>query len=105
MQGIGRMMMWASLFIAGFFLTGLAVQWLWNWLVPGLFNGPVIVYYQALGLLVLCRILFKGFFWSNGYGGRCGSGSHWKSKWNTMTDEEREKFKQKMRERCGWAEK
>lgn len=99
------MAMWACLFVTGFLLTGLAVQWLWNWLVPELFQGPVIQFYQALGLLVLCRILFKGFFWSNGCAGRWSGGSHWKSKWNTMTEEEREKFKQKMRERCGWSEK
>ena len=31
---------------------------LWNWLVPVLFNGPIISYWQALGLLTLTKILF-----------------------------------------------
>lgn len=97
------MAMWASLLITGFFLTGLTVQLLWNWLVPDLFDGPIIYYHQALGLLVLSRLLFKGIFWNAGY---CGCGrwgaNSWKSKWNTMTEEDREKFKQKMREKCGW---
>jgi hypothetical protein len=97
-----RIMMWACLFVAGFFLTGLAVQILWNWLVPTLFSGPVIQYYQALGLLILSRILFKGFFWNWGGGCGCGRGSHkaWREKWSNMSEEDREKFKQKMREKC-----
>ncbi|MBT4034063.1 MAG: hypothetical protein HOB84_15400 [Candidatus Marinimicrobia bacterium] len=37
---------------------------LWNWLVPTLFSGPVITYWQALGLIVLSKILF-----SSGHGG------------------------------------
>jgi hypothetical protein len=100
-----RVVMWGSLFIAAFLLTGLAVQLLWNWLVPELFNGPLINYYQAFGLLILSRILFKGFFGGHGGCGRGGWGRHyaWKEKWGNMSEEEREKFKQKMRERCGWA--
>lgn len=42
-------------------VIGLVTQLLWNWLVPALFSGPVITYWQALGLLVLSRILFWGF--------------------------------------------
>ena len=37
---------------------------LWNWLIPTLFSGPVITYWQALGLIILSKILF-----SVGYGG------------------------------------
>ncbi|MCK5137961.1 MAG: hypothetical protein KAR19_19400 [Bacteroidales bacterium] len=36
------------------------VMWLWNWLVPELFNGPVVTYWQTLGLLLLSKILFSG---------------------------------------------
>lgn len=54
---------------AGFGLLGVAavfgftfvVMWLWNWLVPELFHGPVIGYWQTLGLLILSKILFSGF--------------------------------------------
>lgn len=40
---------------------GAVVMWLWNWLIPTLFTGPEISYYQALGLMLLSRILFRGF--------------------------------------------
>jgi hypothetical protein len=43
---------------------------LWNWLIPTLFSGPVITYWQALGLIVLAKILF-----SSGPGG-CRSDRH-----------------------------
>jgi hypothetical protein len=75
-------------------------MYLWNWLVPVLFAGPVITFWQALGLLALSKILFSGF----GKGGFHWSGRHsghwrpyWKEKWNTMTPEERERFKEKMK--------
>ncbi|MCF8381723.1 MAG: ACBP60 family protein [Bacteroidales bacterium] len=33
---------------------------LWNWLVPELFNGPEIGYWQTAGLFILSKILFAG---------------------------------------------
>jgi hypothetical protein len=33
---------------------------LWNWLVPQLFSGPVLGYWQTLGILILSKILFTG---------------------------------------------
>src|SRR5215203_5698755 len=42
-------------------LGGLAVQWLWNWLLPDIFGLRQITFWQALGLLALCRILFGSF--------------------------------------------
>ncbi len=38
---------------------GLVYQ-LWNWLLPSLFGWPAVTFWQALGLLALCRILFGG---------------------------------------------
>jgi hypothetical protein len=81
-------------------LVGLATQLLWNWLVPVLFNGPVITFAQGLGLLVLSKI----FFWSFGkhqHGGHRGGPwrGYWKEKLNKMTPEEREAFKRKMNDR------
>ena len=46
--------------VAGLILFTFVVMWLWNWLVPELFNGPVLGYWQTLGLLVLSKILFSG---------------------------------------------
>ena len=89
----------AVLGITAFLLFILGVQYLWNWLVPDIFGWTTITYWQAMGLFILSKILFKGFTW---HGGRGRWGSHWKSKWQTMSPEEGEKFKQKMREKCGW---
>ena len=70
-------------------LLGAIVKLLWNALLPPLFGWPAITIWQGLALLVLCRMLFGGFG-SNG-GGRGHS--------KPMTPEERERFRQRMRER------
>jgi hypothetical protein len=82
------------------FLGGELVLHLWNWLLPPLFGWRQITFWQALGLLALCRILFGGF-------GRHGSGRpnfrrRMKDRCGSMTPEEREKFRQAMRERWGF---
>jgi hypothetical protein len=86
-----------ALFIA---LGGVVVMRLWNWLLPSLFGWHQITFWQALGLLALCRILFGGF-------GLRGHGrSHFRrrmaERWDRMTPEERERFRQGMRTRCGF---
>lgn len=40
-------------------LLTLPVMWLWNWLMPVIFELPTITFWQALGLSVLCSFLFK----------------------------------------------
>jgi hypothetical protein len=80
----------APLVIALFvFVAGGIVMQLWNWLLPPLFGWPSITLLQGFGLLVLCRILFGGF------GGGGGGGRHSKH----MTPEDRERFRQRMRDR------
>jgi len=49
-----------GLAIAAVALLSLVVMSLWNWLVPSLFHGPAVQYWQAVGLLLLARILFGG---------------------------------------------
>lgn len=78
------------------------VMSLWNWLTPALFGWHLITFWQALGILVLSKILFGGFR------GRPGPPMYWRQRmmerWAQMTPEEREKFRQSMRGRCGsWA--
>ncbi|MQR02516.1 hypothetical protein [Glaciimonas soli] len=69
---------------------GAAVMLLWNLVMPGLFVGSrQIDYWHAVGLLVLCRILFGGF---RGHVGWHGRHQHWQ-KWQEMTPEEREQFR------------
>jgi hypothetical protein len=85
---------------------GFITMYLWNWLVPTLFAGPVINFWQTLGLLALSKILFSGFGGKSG--GRCGhQHGPWKgglyNKFSNMTPEEREIFKRKMKDRwCGY---
>lgn len=44
------------------FMAGVifGVQALWNWLVPELFNGPVLTFWQTAGLFLLSKILLTG---------------------------------------------
>src|SRR5436309_2559536 len=50
-------LVFAPLFI---FIGGEVVMHLWNWLVPAVFGLKALTFWQAVGLLVLCRILFGG---------------------------------------------
>ena len=86
-----------ALFIAA---GGEIVRLLWNGLLPPLFGWHELTFWQALGMLGLCRILFGGF-------GMHGSGRpNWRrrmrERWENMTPEEREPFRQRMRERWGF---
>jgi hypothetical protein len=87
--------------IAGF---GQGVHHLWNWLMPTLFRLPAITFWQSVGLLALSWMLFGGWrgFHGRGWGRR---GGPWRremfERWEKMTPEEREKFREGMRGRCG----
>lgn len=74
-------------------LFGLLVMVLWNWLMPCLLGLPAINYWQAVGLLLLCKILFGGIGGGHhGHGhGHCG-GNKLRQRWESMTPEERERF-------------
>lgn len=41
------------------FICGFPTMLLWNWLMPDIFGLPRINYWQAMGLMMLCSILFK----------------------------------------------
>jgi hypothetical protein len=78
--------------LAGF---GFVVMGLWNWLMPSLFGLKLIGYWQAMGLLLLSKILFGGM---RGPRGRSGPRLHgWRERWKQRTPEEREKFRQDLR--------
>ena len=65
------------------------VMGLWNWLMPTIFEWSVITFWQALGLLVLSRILFGRF---GGPGRRMRGRHRMMERWCQMTPEEREQF-------------
>ena len=79
--------------LAGF---GLAVMLLWNWLMPTIFGLIEINFWQALCILVLCRILFGGFNFKHhhrGHGERMfGIHNNLREKWQKMTPEQRADF-------------
>jgi hypothetical protein len=80
-------------------LLGLAVMLLWNALVPELFRAPPLQYWQALGLLILSRILFGGLR-GRGWHGH-GRQRMWRERWENMTPEERARLREQFQRRCG----
>ena len=78
---------------------GAAVMLLWNWLMPALFGLAVINFWQALGILVLCRILFGNF--GGGHGLMRNERHPVFHKWMKMTPEQRQEFVNKRREHFG----
>ncbi len=90
-----KFVLFAALAVAAF---SFVVMSLWNWLLPALFGVARITYWQAVGILVLSKLLFGGI-----RGG--GAAMFWRQRmmerWAQMTPEEREKFRAGLRERCG----
>ncbi|MFI5159238.1 MAG: hypothetical protein ACHQF4_10260 [Sphingobacteriales bacterium] len=82
-------------------LVSFVVMQLWNNLLPAILHVGIITFWQAMGIFILCKILFGfgkgGRGWGNG-------GAPWmrrrmEEKFKNMTPEEKERFKQKMAER------
>jgi hypothetical protein len=78
------------------------VMTLWNALIPPLFKGPVLTFWQTLGLLVLAKILGKVLLF------RGPSGPPpwvWRrrmmERWDQMSPEEREQFRLGLKSRGG----
>lgn len=89
-------------FIVAALALGAVVMLLWNAIVPGLTGWAVLSFPKALGLLVLCRILFGGFRGRGGYGGhQWKQGGDWRGRWKGMSAEEREAMRKRWQERCG----
>ena len=84
-------------------IGGEVVMHLWNWLAPALFGLRQVTFWQAIGLLALCRILFGGFGLSGGArsNSRRRMRERMDERWEQMTPEERERFRQGMRPGCG----
>jgi len=86
---------------------GAVVMALWNAILPEAAHAGRLGYWQGVGLLVLCRVLFGSF--GTGRGGRPGGAGPagnrpWKSqsqeKWQAMSADERHRFRQQWQERC-----
>lgn len=98
---IGKIILMAIVLIAIVFGVVMGTMYLWNMLIPELFNGPVLNFWQTLGLLALSKI----FLWTFGCRHRSHRHSgmqwkqHWKERWANMDEAERERFKQKMKDK------
>ena len=83
-----KFVLFAALFVTVF---SFVVMSLWNWRLPTLFGLHPINFWQAIGLLILSKILFGGFR------GRPGRHWYWRhrmmERWEQMTPEEREQFR------------
>lgn len=93
--------MMAVFIIAATILFTFVVMGLWNAILPAVLGVKAVTFAQALGILILSKILFGGF--KGGWRG--GRGHEWrqkmKDKWETMTPEQRERFKAEWKNRCG----
>ncbi len=83
-------------------VLGFVVMSLWNAILPAVLGVKAITFAQALGIFVLSKILFGGF--KGGGGGWSRKKQEWKmrmdDKWQTMSSEERQQWKEKMRGSC-----
>jgi len=101
MKKVFKILMIIALVLVVVSAVSLVVMFLWNWLVPDLFSGPTITFLQAVGLLVLSKIFFSGMFHKK----RHAMQHKWKQdfarKMSTMSEEEKEQLKAKMRSKWG----
>ena len=86
---------------AGVFLFGTVVMYLWNAIIPAVLGLGVITFWQAIGILVLSKILFGGFRGGHGHNNFHSHSREMREKWMHLTPEEREKMKTEWRGRCG----
>ena len=90
-----RGLMFVIFFIAAILVFSAIVMGLWNAILPAVIGVKTITFLQALGILLLSKILFGGFGKRGGWHG--ARHYEWKKKMQekfaAMTPEEREKFK------------
>ena len=85
---------------AGVFIFGSVVMLLWNALLPAVFGIGTITFWQALGILVLSKILFGGFGGHHGHHKYHSHSHEWREKWMNMPPEEKEKLRMEWKGRC-----
>ena len=85
---VGYILLAAAAIVAFSYVTML----LWNWLIPPIFGLTAICFWQALGLLVLCRLLFGGMVGRHRFGKKRRHCNPIREKWLKMTPEEQKEF-------------
>jgi hypothetical protein len=78
------------------FIVGSIVMLLWNNTLVPVLGVQTVSFWQALGILVLSKILFSSFS-----GGNRHRRGNWKQRmmWGSMTDEQRQQFREEWKKR------
>jgi hypothetical protein len=99
-RGAAKAVAFAAAAVVFIAVVSWAVMLLWNYVVPPVFHGAALGYWQAFALLVLCRLLFGGL---RGWRGSHGHWRRhmWRERWESLTPEERERLRERFMERCG----
>ena len=100
-HGPRKLLLFLLFVVGAVLILGGLVMGLWNAILPSLLAVNAITYGQAVGLLVLCKILFGNF----GPGGSYrrppfGRSPYWQAKWTNMSDEEKARFREEWQKRC-----
>lgn len=86
--------------VGGAFILGTVVMYLWNSILPGVLGIGVITFWQAIGILILSKILFGGCMGGHGRH-KCGChGGRFGKKWRHLTPEEREQMQSDWKCQC-----
>lgn len=93
-RGRGRRWKFPVIVLAVILIKTTVFFFIWNHLIPDLFHGPVLSYGQALGLLVLAKLLF-------GHGPHKFGGGHpfGRSPWKSLSPEDKERLIQKLQKK------
>jgi hypothetical protein len=101
----GRTVGFVFIGIAGLAAVIALVMVLWNWLIPVLFSGPVITYWQAAGILILSKVIFSGY-WGHKHHHSDYRHRTWRrrfeEKMRNMSEEEKERFRARFHRRAHW---
>ncbi|SEG61097.1 hypothetical protein SAMN05421847_2951 [Halpernia humi] len=95
----GKMILLVLFVIAMFFAVSAIVMGLWNNILPDILGVKAISFWQAMGILVLSKILFGGFHGKGGFG-RNKFRRIKEERMRGMTDEQKEKLKEVWKQRC-----
>jgi len=85
---------------AGVFIFGSVVMLLWNGLLPAILGVKTITFWQAIGILVLSKILFGGWCGGRGHRRFHGHMHDWHGRWMHLTPEQREMMKSEWKGKC-----
>lgn len=87
-------------FVAFVLVVGWVVMALWNAVLPAVAGFKEINFVQAIGILLLSKILFGGFHGKFGNRGNEDLKMKLKEKFGNMSPEEKENFKAEWKSRC-----